>query len=244
MTYLDRRTEQARRHGAHERWLRSSTPSAVAFRWLLGPGQWAANTALYRLPENLKLDHTTRLLDIGCGRGAVLRALDDQLHCDVAPVGLDVSRAALTLAQRDERNPRRGAGFVEASAVALPFRDAAFSLVTCGYVVHRLDDDETRALFIEVLRVLAPGGLAVIWEFGPTGNPRLDAWNTRVIAAGAPTGSRQPRLRSSVTLQRMAIEAGAPFSRYADLRPFLLPPIPRASIILGVPPEGFDMSRL
>ena len=239
-THLERYAEQARRHGEYERWLRSRTPSAVVFRWLMGPGQWAANTALYRLPANLKLDHTTRLLDIGCGRGTVLRALDDQLRCDVAPVGLDFSRAMLMLAQRDERNPRRGAGLVEASAGALPFRGGAFNLVTCGYVVKHLDDDGVRALFIEVLRVLEPGGLAVVWEFGPTGNPRLDAWNARVIAAGV----SEPRLRSSGTLQRMAIESGAPFARHANLRPFLLPPIPRASIILGQPPEGFDSARL
>ena len=58
------------------------------------------------------------------------------------------------------------------------------------------------------------------------------------------TGVAQPRLRSSATLRRLAVEAGAPFTRFADLRPFLLPPIPRASIIVGRPPEGFDLSRL
>lgn len=206
----------------------------------MGPGQWLANTPLYRLPENLKLDASTRLLDIGCGRGTILRALDDQLGCDAAPVGLDFSRAALRLAQRDERNPQRGAGLVEATATALPFRDGAFTLVTCGYVVKHLDDDGVRALFIEILRVLAPGGLAVIWEFGPTGHAPLDAWNARVISRGV----GEPRLRSDQTLRRLATEAGFPFTSHANLRPFLVPPIPRASILVGRPPEGFDATRL
>lgn len=238
--HLDPHAQQAKRHGEYERWLRSGALSSTVFRWFMGPGQWAANTALYRLPAGLKLDHTTRLLDIGCGRGTVLRALDDQLACDVPPVGLDFSRAALSLAQRDEHNPQRHAGLVEASAISLPFRDGAFNLVTCGYVVKHLDDDGVRSLFIEVLRVLEPGGLGVVWEFGPTGNATLDAWNARVIAAGV----GEPRLRSNATLRRLATEAGAPFTRIADLRPFLLPPIPRASIILGRPPEGFDAARL
>ena len=239
-THIDRYAEQAARHEEYERWLRSSTPAAAAFRWFMGPGQWAANTALYRLAEGLKLDHTTKLLDIGCGRGAILRALDDQLGMDTPPVGLDFSRAMLDLAQGDETNPRRGARYVEASAVALPFRDATFSLVTCGYVLKHLNDDEARALFFEIGRVLEPGGLAVVWEFGPTGNARLDAWNARVVSQGV----SQPRLRSSATLRRLATDVGFPFTRYADLRPFLLPPIPRASIIVGRPPEGFDVSKL
>ncbi len=238
-TNLERYAGQARRGGAYERWLRASTPGALAFRWLLGPGQWASNTAIYRLAENLKLDRTTTLLDIGCGRGTMLRTLDDQLQLDVPPVGIDLSRATLDLAQRDEHNPRRGAGLVQASGVALPFQDAKFSLVTCGHVLRHLDDDEARALLYEIGRVLAPGGIAVLWEFGPTGNARLDAWNARAVATeGTPV-----RLRSASTLRRLATDVGFPFTSDADLRPFLLPPVPRASIIVGRPPEDFDLSR-
>ena len=239
-TNLDRYAEQAARVGAYERWLRSTAPRATALRWLLGPGQWASNTAIYRLAKGLKLDATTKLLDIGCERGAVLRLLDDQLHCEVPPVGIDLSRAMLSMARDDDPNPKRDAGLVQGSAVSLPFRDGTFNLVTCGYVLHDLDDDEARALLFEAGRVLAPGGLAVIWDFGPTGNARLDAWNAKVVA----TGGTEPRLRSSATLRRLATDVGFPFTRYADLRPFLLPPIPRASIIVGRPPEGFDYSKL
>ena len=94
-TNLDRYAGQARRVAAYERWLRSSTPGAMALRWLLGPGQWASNTAIYRLAVSLKLDHTTTLLEIGCERGSVLRTLDDQLHLDVPPVGFPARPAAL-----------------------------------------------------------------------------------------------------------------------------------------------------
>ena len=239
-TYLDRYAGQARRVEAYEGWLRSTAPGAMALRWLLGPGHWASNTALYRLAAGLKLDHTTKLLDIGCERGALLRTIDDQLGCDMPPVGIDLSRAMLDLARRDETNPRRSTGLVQGSGLSLPFRDGTFTLVTCGYVLHDLDDDEARALLFDIGRVLAPGGLAVIWDFGPTGNARLDAWNARVVATGGVT----PRLRSSSTLRRLAEGVGFPFTRFADLRPFLLPPIPRASIIVGRPPEDFDLSKL
>lgn len=200
----------------------------------MGPlGQWFANAPLYRLKANLKLDHTVRLLDVGVGRGAVMRMLDDALGCDRAPVGLDISRAILRRAAADEDNAERGAGLVQGSATALPFADGSFNLVLCGHLVKRLDDDAVRALFIEVRRVLEPGGLALVWEFGPTGNRALDAWNARTLS----TGVRRPRLRSTRTLRRLAEEAGFTFTRDADLRPFLLPPIPRASVLVGRPPD-------
>jgi len=225
--------QQAKRAAEYERWLGSSSLSARSIRWWMGPlGQWFANAPLYRLKANLKLDRTVRLLDIGVGRGTVMRMLDDALECDRAPVGLDVSRTALRLAAADEENPDRGAGLVQGSATALPFADGSFNLVLCGHLVKHLEDDDLRALFIEVRRVLEPGGLALIWEFGPTGHRALDAWNARRLSSGV----RHPRLRSTNTLRRLAEESGFTFTRDADLRPFLLPPIPRASILIGRPP--------
>ncbi len=232
------RSSEAARLVEYERWFAGSSPSSWGFRWFMGPGQWFANTPVVRLKTNLKLDATARVLDLGCGRGAVMRMLDDQLQSDVPPVGLDFSRQALRLAARDETNPMRQAGLVQGSATALPFRDGAFNLVLCGHLVKHLDDTDLLGLMLEIRRVLEPGGLALIWEFGPTGNPRLDAWNARVISRGV----RHPRLRSGATLKRIARDAGFPFVRDADLRPFLLPPIPRASILVGRPPEGFQGS--
>jgi ubiquinone/menaquinone biosynthesis C-methylase UbiE len=89
------------------------------------------------------------------------------------------------------------------------------------------------AFLHEVHRVLAPRGLALIWEFGPTGNRRLDSWNAKVVG---PAGERV-RLRSTRTLREHADAVGFEFTRDADLRPFLFPPIPRASVLIGIPPE-------
>jgi SAM-dependent methyltransferase len=227
---------EAQRLREYDRLMRAPWPHAMAFRWLMGPqAQYLTNSPLLRLPGNLKLDSSTRLLDLGCSRASLLRALDDQLRCDTPPVGLDFCRRALEVALADEDNPHRRAGFVQASASALPFRDGAFNLVTCGYVAKHLDDDALLALLVEVRRVLEPGGLALLWEFGPSGNPRLDAWNAAVIA----TAVREPRLRSVKTLTRFARDAGFDFVRDAALRPFLFPPIPRVSILVGRPPEGY-----
>lgn len=228
-----------RRAIEYERWFGGASPSAIAMRWLAGsPACYLTNTALFRLPEQLDLDRSMRLLDIGCGRAALTRLLSGRARPRQAPVGIDVSPTALRLATTDERDraPATRTRLARATTAALPFRDGAFTLVTCGYLVRRLDDVELRALLLEVRRVLEPGGLALLWEIGPSGHRGLDAWNARLLSAGA----GPVRLRSVETLQRHATAAGFEFTRDAQLRPFLFPPMPRASLLFGRPPEGWD----
>jgi SAM-dependent methyltransferase len=227
-----------------ERWYSSLSPRAIGFRFLMGPqGHLLANSPLYRLPENLKLGPDTRLLDVGCGRGTLMRVLDEQVRFQTPPVGLDLSPEMLRMARADEaKRPLRGSfgrRFARGAASSLPFADEAFTLVTCGYVVKHLDDHELLALLREIRRVLEPGGLALIWEFGPSGNPRLDRWNSLFLGAA----SERVRLRSTKTLLHHAAASGFPFVTDGKLRPFLFPPIPRASMLIGIPPEGFDPAK-
>ena len=217
-----------------DRWLRRPGVGATVMRWLMGPqGAFVVNGPLLRLRSELGLDPTQRVLDIGCGRASVLRFLDDRVRFEREPIGLDFSEAVLALARRDEAGGRRRSALVRGGATTLPFAERAFELVLCGYVAKHLDDDGLRDLLDEIWRVLAPGGLALIWEFAPSGRARLDAWNRRWIGGRV----REPHMRSSRTLLGFAERAGFPFAIDARLRPFLLPPIPRASILLGKPPE-------
>ena len=166
----------AARMREYESWSGSRSLSSIGFRWLIGPQALPlVNGPAMRLHEELQLDEGARILDIGCGRGALLGAIDEQLQPATAPIGLDGSRAILRLAARDQRNAERP--LVQGSALALPFAADTFTLALCSYVAKDLDDAELNALFVELLRVLKAGGLAVVWEFGPTGNARIDAWN-------------------------------------------------------------------
>ena len=221
----------------YERWLSSPSLRAIATRWLLGePGAFLLNTPVLRLPSELRLDGSERVLDIGCGRGALLRQLDRQLRFARDPVGLDSSRALLRLAGRDEARAGRPSALLRASATALPFAAASFTLVLCGHLLRHLDDAAVRDLLDEIWRVLAPGGLAVLWEFAPTGRRLLDGWNRRWLSPGVAA----PRLRTTAQLLALAGAAGFPFGADAELRPFLAPPIPRASVLIGRPPDDFE----
>lgn len=203
-------------------------------RWAMTTtaGAFAVNAPLFQLPENLALDSSMRLLDIGCGGGMAMRLLDERVGFDTRPTGIDFAPAALALA-RCNMGDRPQPSLAQASATHLPFAPGSFDLVLCGYVLQRLDDDQAAALLTEIRRVLAEGGLALIWEFAPTGNERLDAFNRRVLSRGV----AEPRLRSTRALLSLAEQSGFEFTRDTRLRPFLLPPIRRASILVGRSPD-------
>ena len=229
-------SNETRRLRESERWLGGSALSAIALRLLeTRAGLFAINGPVFRLPENLRLEARMRVLDVGCGRGAALRLLDDRVGFELPPVGIDFSETALRLARRDQDAEGRPL-LARGSGLALPFTTGAFDLVLSSYVVKHLDEDEIRTFFIEVYRVLAPGGLALLWDFAPTGSSRLDAWNRWVVSRGVSA----PHFRSTRALMALGDLAGFEYVRAARLRPFLLPPIPRASVLVGKPPEGWQ----
>ena len=212
-----------------ERWLERS-PAGRAYTWLTSvPGALLLNTPAYRLHEELQLRPDNRLLDVGTGRGALPQLMAARVAFTKVPVGIDPSRGLL----------RMGSGSpaerIQASFTALPFADESFDVITSGYVVHRLDDGTFLALLREMRRVLTHGGIAVVWDFAPTRSATLNAWNQRVLSVLP----GDVHLRTYTMLSAYALEAGFEWVNNAHLRPFLAPPIPRVSLILGKAPVGW-----
>lgn len=228
---------ETRRGGEYERWIGGRDLHSAVIRWVMtAPGQWAVNSPLMKLPENLALRREQRWLDIGCGRGTLLRLVDQRVGFETPPTGVDFSMEALRLARQDARQHRHELRLAGGTATALPFQDQSFDLITCGYLIKHLTDAELDRFLGEVRRVLAGGGLALLWEFAPSGSRRLDAWNRRVLGPRV----HDPILRSTSTLLEHAERTGFEFTRDAVLRPFFFPPIPRASILVGRAPEGWQ----
>ncbi|MEU8268321.1 methyltransferase domain-containing protein [Sphaerisporangium sp. NPDC049002] len=97
------------------------------------------------------------LLELGCGQG------HDALY--VAGRGysvnaLDLSAAAVERANRNlEAHPGADAVFLQHdTAMPLPFGGEAFDGVYSYLALHYFDDSTTRAIFVELHRVLRPGG--------------------------------------------------------------------------------------
>lgn len=92
-------------------------------------------------------------LDVGCGTGGVVRALEGAGLDPV--VGIDRSPAALALASAGGARC-----LASASAAMLPIADAAVRCITSLDVIEHLDDDV--AALREYVRVVEPGGLVLV----------------------------------------------------------------------------------
>ena len=99
------------------------------------------------------------VLDVATGTGAVARELLRQKGCTV--VGLDQSPEMLAEARR--RLPTN-VELVEGTADQLPFPDASFDALTFTYLLRYVDDP--RATMRELVRVVRPGGVVAMLEFG------------------------------------------------------------------------------
>lgn len=99
-----------------------------------------------------RLAHGEHVLDLGCGTGALLRALGDH---GVTGVGADVSGAMLDRA----RAHRPTDAFVQLNGPQLPFGDNTFDAVVSMLSWRYLDWDP---VLLEVARVLRPGGRLLV----------------------------------------------------------------------------------
>jgi SAM-dependent methyltransferase len=101
-----------------------------------------------------------RILELGCGDGALLRSL---LYYGADPARLE---AVDVDSQRSRRARASGADVGVADIAALPYRDGAFDLAFAFTVFSSvLDPAARRRAASEVLRVLRPGGLLVVYDF-------------------------------------------------------------------------------
>ncbi len=112
-----------------------------------------------------------RVLDVGCGLGGSARYLAAEHGCRVTGVDLtkDYIEAAVELAALVGLGGK--VEFRQASALALPFADAAFDVVWTEHVQMNIADKS--ALYRELARVLAPGGRLAFHDvfLGPAGEP-------------------------------------------------------------------------
>lgn len=150
------------------------------------------------------------LLDVGCGIG--------QIHDLIGPTfrsvtGVDVSSASIEQAQA--RFP--GYRYLAYDGDRLPFPDAGFDMAMAICVFHHVPPAQWQSLAADMLRVLRPGGLALVIEHNP--------WNpvTRRIVNTCPIDRDAVLLTrgTTVDLFRKAGAAGV-----------------TARSVLSIPPKG------
>lgn len=125
------------------------------------------------------LQPTAAVLDMGCGNGAVARALTQYLTAAGRYAGLDINaRTIAWLQERYQRYPNfsfhhanvwnklyNPGGEFQASTYQFPFESATFDLVLLKSVFTHMVPADVRSYLREISRVLRPGGRAAISYF-------------------------------------------------------------------------------
>ncbi len=145
--------------------------SAASYLYSTGPGKRAVWT---RLLDELDLRGDEHVLDVGCGRGAVLMLAARRVPAGRA-VGVDVWR------RRDQSGNSRAAAernavaegvrdqveVADADARDLPFASGSFDLVVSSLAISNIREAGGRAQALrEAVRVLRPGGRLRIVDDG------------------------------------------------------------------------------
>jgi demethylmenaquinone methyltransferase/2-methoxy-6-polyprenyl-1,4-benzoquinol methylase len=126
-------------------------------------------------------------LDVCCGTGDVTFALARR---GAAATGLDFSAPMLAVAaaRRPREDPAGRTRFVAGDALALPFADASFDLVTVSYGLRNLADLD--AGLRELRRVVRPEGRLAALDFSKPAWPPLRAAYFLYLRAAVPLFGR------------------------------------------------------
>jgi ubiquinone/menaquinone biosynthesis C-methylase UbiE len=105
------------------------------------------------------------VLDVGCGRGALVRKLHEG---GARAVGVEISEAQLAAAR--EQDPGGADRYLVGRAEALPLAAANFDLVVFMRALHHVAEDQMTRALGEARRVLRGGGAVYVAEPLPEGS--------------------------------------------------------------------------
>ena len=109
--------------------------------------------------ESLQLSTPSRVLDLASGTGDLCLAIQKRGHIAIS---VDLSYGMLSF-------DRSGAPRAQADILRLPFPESSVDAVICGFALRNLVDLST--FFVEIARVLKPGGRVVLLDVGIPHNP-------------------------------------------------------------------------
>jgi len=130
------------------------------------PGQGASYQDLFarlldQIRAQLQLENHHHLLDIACGYGVFTRFLARET---ALAVGTDLAGMLLRRGRSLGMDPGRLCGVVQSRAEAQPFASCSFDRILCFGMFFHLDPASARRTVGEIVRLLRPGGRALIGD--------------------------------------------------------------------------------
>jgi len=116
-----------------------------------------------QLADKVALESGGAVLDICTGTGAMLPSLRKHTDDEGIVVGLDFSRGMLKAA-RSKLASHSNVFLIEADVSNLPFKNEAFSGITCSHAFYELKGDVSAKCLREISRVLKKGKHFVMME--------------------------------------------------------------------------------
>lgn len=204
-------------------------------RLLSVPGLVLSNTGAYNVAKEMLVQADWRVLEVGCAAGSRLLLFDQQIKFrDHTAIGVEPVASLASRAEASFAAAARPLASVVSDPQALPFRDATIDVAFCDDLLRFLDVRAAQAALREIARVLKPGAMCLVWDLAPP-EGRLGWWQRfwlRSYRDGA-------RIASDKSLMALAERSGFDVAEPAHLRPWLYPPIPRASIVAKKLPPGW-----
>lgn len=114
--------------------------------------QWTAEIRRH-LFQNTGLKTGSQMLEVGCGTGAVLSQIADEM--DLSLTGIDIDLVSLEFAQKSNKTFK----LAQADGHLLPFADGLFDAVYCHYLL--LWVTSPARVLAEMKRVTRPGGTVI-----------------------------------------------------------------------------------
>jgi ubiquinone/menaquinone biosynthesis C-methylase UbiE len=125
------------------------------------------------------------VVEVGAGTGSLTRLLQSALPATATLTAIDPDERALAIAWR--RVPAPAVAWRTAKAGELPLPDASQDALVTALVLHHLPHDAKRAALAEARRVLKPGGLLLVADFGPPQDPAMALAFTIIKVLDGPT---------------------------------------------------------
>lgn len=175
-----------------------------------------------RLPalEALAAARPRRVLEVGCGWGALARMIEDRTAAEVVATDLSPRMVELARGQGLDARP--------ADVQALPFADASFDAAVAAWMLYHVPD--LHRAVRELARVLVPGGVLVAVT-----NSALHLQELRDLVGSGPSPSTFTRengaellLREFAHVDRVDIDGEIEFADRADVDEYV-----RASISMS-----------